>query len=334
MRSRFMVRVRGYLAVAVAVALAALPMLALSGAAGAQAYPDKPIRIVAPFAAGGSVDIVARIVGQKLTESLGQPVTIDNRTGASGMIGVDMVAKSKPDGYVLLVNSSIHVIVPSLYPSITYDPVADFVAVGQVTEVPIVMLAGMTSPFKTVADVIAAGKASASPLAYASAGSGSLAHMAGEVFGRVSGVKMQQIPYKGSGAAMGDVVGGQVPLMFDALTAAMPLIKGGKLRALAVGSVKRSPLLPDVPTFQELGMPQMNMSTWHGVWAPKGTPQEVVNKLSAEIVKMVAQADTREKIEGLGGVPIGNTPAQFDAFQKAERTKWDTIIKTTGVKAD
>lgn len=315
------------------VALAALTLVT-AGAVLAQAYPDKPIRIVAPFAAGGSVDIVGRIIGQELTEAFGQPVTVDNRTGASGMIGADQVAKSKPDGYTLLVNSSIHVIVPSLYPSITYDPVGDFVAVGQLTEVPIVMLTGVQQPYKTVADVIAAGKASNAPLPYASAGSGSLAHMAGEVFGQVAGIKVQQIPYKGSGAAMGDVVGGQVPLMYDALTAAMPLIKGGKLRAIAVGSEKRSPLLPDVPTFAELGYPRMTMSTWHGLWAPKGTPPEVVNKLSAAMVKMAGKPEVREKIQGLGGVPVGNTPAQFDAFQKAERTKWDNIIKTTGVKAD
>jgi len=318
---------------AIGAALAAFTF-ALAAGASAQAYPDKPIRIVAPFAAGGSVDIVARIIGQKLTESLGQPVSIDNKSGASGMIGSDSVAKSKPDGYVLLVNSSIHVIVPSLFPNITYDPVADFIAVGQLTEVPIVMLTGMQQPYKSVADVIAAGKASNAPLPYASAGSGSLAHMAGEVFGQVAGIKVQQIPYKGSGAAMGDVVGGQVPLMYDALTAAMPLIKGGKMRALAVGSEKRSPMLPDVPTFAELGYPRMTMSSWHGLWAPKGTPPEVINRLSAEMIKMAGQPDVREKIEGLGGVPVGNTPAQFDAFQKSERAKWDGIVKSTGVKAD
>ncbi|MCC6197131.1 MAG: tripartite tricarboxylate transporter substrate binding protein [Burkholderiales bacterium] len=308
--------------------------LAFAGGALAQAYPNKPIRIVAPFAAGGSVDLVARIIAQNLTEAFGQPVVVENRSGASGMIGADQVAKAKPDGYTLLANSSIHVIVPSLYSNITYDPTADFVAVGQLTEVPIVMLTGAQQPYKTVADVIAAGKASKDGLPYASAGSGSLAHMAGEVFGQVAGIKVQQIPYKGSGAAMADVIGGQVPLMYDALTAAMPHIKGGKMRALAVGSEKRSPLLPDVPTFAELGYPKMTMSTWHGIWAPKGTPPEIVEKLSAEIAKMSKKPDVREKIESLGGVPVGNTPAQFDKFQKAERAKWDSIVKSTGVKPD
>jgi tripartite-type tricarboxylate transporter receptor subunit TctC len=250
------------------------------------------------------------------------------------MIGVDQVAKSRPDGYTLLVNSSIHVIVPSLYPNIPYDAIEDFIPVGQVTLVPMVMLTGAQNPVKSVADVIEWGKSKPGGLAYASAGNGSSAHLAGEVFKQVTGLTMTHVPYKGSGAAMGDVVGGQVPLMFDALTAAMPLIKGGKMRALAVSLPQRSPLLPDVPTFQELNMPQMNLSTWHGLWAPKGTPPEIVNKLSAEIVKMVAQPDTREKIQALGGIPVGNTPAQFAAFQRSERAKWDKIVKDSGAKAE
>ena len=317
------------------VSLAAVAVLSFASfASSAQGYPDKPIRLVAPFAPGGSVDIVARIVSHKLNEAWGATVAVDNRSGASGMIGADQVAKAKPDGYTLLVNSSIHVIVPSLYPNIPYDAIDDFVPVGQVTLVPMVMLTGAQNPVKSVADVIAWGKSKPGGLAYASAGSGSSAHLAGEVFKQVTGLPMTHVPYKGSGAAMGDVVGGQVPLMFDALTAAMPLIKGGKMRALAVSLPQRSPLLPDVPTFQELGMPQMNLSTWHGVWAPKGTPPDVVNKLSAEIVKMVAQADTREKIEALGGIPVGNTPAEFAAFQRAERAKWDRIVKDSGAKAE
>lgn len=318
----------------VAAPALAVAAIALSGSALAQDYPDKPLRLVAPFAPGGSVDIVARIVSQKLTESLGQPVTVDNRSGASGMIGADLVAKSKPDGYTLLVNSSIHVIVPSLYPKITYDAVDDFIPVGQVTLVPMVMLTGAGQPYKSVADVVAAGKAKPASLAYASAGSGSSAHLAGVVFNQVTGLSMTHIPYKGSGAAMGDVIGGQVPLMFDALTAAMPLINGGKMRALAVSLPQRSPILPDVPTFEELGMPQMNLSTWHGLWAPKDTPPAIVNKLSAEIVKMVKEPDTRDRIQALGGIPVGNTPAEFAAFQKAERAKWDKIVKDSGAKAE
>lgn len=314
--------------------LAALGLAALvAGPAQAQDYPTKTIKLIAPFAPGGSVDIVGRILAQKMTESLGQSVVVENKPGASGMIGADMVAKSAPDGYTLLVNSSIHVIVPSLFSKVPYNALEDLVAVGQATEVPMVMLTGANSRAKTVQDVIAWAKAEPG-VAYASAGSGSSAHLAGEVFRKATGVNLTHIPYKGSGAAMADVIGGQVPLMFDALTAAMGHIQGNKMRALAVSSEKRSPILPDVPTFQELNMPQMNLSTWHGVWAPKGTPPAIVKKLNAEIARIVALPDVREKIRGLGGIPVGNTPEQFDAYQRAELEKWSRIVKESGAKVD
>ncbi len=303
------------------------------GAAQAQDWPSKPIRIVAPFAPGGSVDIVARILAQKMTESLGQSVIVENKPGASGMIGVESVVRAAPDGYTLLVNSSIHVIVPSLFTKITYNALEDLVAVGQATEVPMVMLTGSGNKAKTVPAVIDWAK-SQPGLAYASAGSGSSAHLAGEVFKKAARVNLTHIPYKGSGAAMADVIGGQVPLMFDALTAAMGHIQGGRMVALAVSSEQRSPILPDVPTFQELRMPEMNLSTWHGMWAPKGTPAAVVKKLNAEIARIVALPDVREKIRGLGGIPVGNTPAQFDAFQRTELEKWSRIVKESGAKVD
>lgn len=314
--------------------LAALGLVALvAGPAQAQDYPTKTIKLIAPFAPGGSVDIVGRILAQKMTESLGQTVVVENKPGASGMIGADMVAKSAPDGYTLLVNSSIHVIVPSLFSKVPYNALEDLIAVGQATEVPMVMLTGANSRAKTVQDVIAWAKAEPG-VAYASAGSGSSAHLAGEVFKKATGVTLTHIPYKGSGAAMADVIGGQVPLMFDALTAAMGHIQGNKMRALAVSSQQRSPILPDVPTFQELKMPQMNLSTWHGVWAPKGTPPAIVKKLNAEIARIVALPDVREKIKGLGGIPVGNTPEQFDAYQRAELEKWSRIVKESGAKVD
>lgn len=314
--------------------LAALGLVALvAGPAQAQDYPTKTIKLIAPFAPGGSVDIVGRILAQKMTESLGQTVVVENKPGASGMIGADMVAKSAPDGYTLLVNSSIHVIVPSLFSKVPYNALEDLVAVGQATEVPMVMLTGANSRAKSVQDVVAWAKAEPG-VAYASAGSGSSAHLAGEVFKKATGVNLTHIPYKGSGAAMADVIGGQVPLMFDALTAAMGHIQGNKMRALAVSSQQRSPILPDVPTFQELKMPQMNLSTWHGVWAPKGTPPAIVKKLNAEIARIVALPDVREKIKGLGGIPVGNTPEQFDAYQRAELEKWSRIVKESGAKVD
>lgn len=314
--------------------MAALGLVAMvAGGAQAQEWPTRSIKLVAPFAPGGSVDIVARILAQEMTKSLGQNVIVENKPGASGMIGVESVVKSAPDGYTLLVNSSIHVIVPSLFTKVTYNALDDLVAVGQATEVPMVMLTGSGNKAKTVPEVIEWAKAQPG-LAYASAGSGSSAHLAGEVFKKAAGVNLTHIPYKGSGAAMADVIGGQVPLMFDALTAAMGHIQGGRMRALAVSSRERSPILPDVATFEELKMPQMNLSTWHGMWAPKGTPAEVVKKLNAEIVRIVALPEVREKIRGLGGIPVGNTPAEFDAYQRAELAKWSRIVKESGAKVD
>jgi tripartite-type tricarboxylate transporter receptor subunit TctC len=314
--------------------MAALGLVAMvAGGAQAQDWPSRSIKLVAPFAPGGSVDIVARILAQEMTKSLGQNVIVENKPGASGMIGVEGVVKSAPDGYTLLVNSSIHVIVPSLFSKVTYNALDDLIAVGQATEVPMVMLTGSGNKAKTVPEVIEWAKAQPG-LAYASAGSGSSAHLAGEVFRKAAGVNLTHIPYKGSGAAMADVIGGQVPLMFDALTAAMGHIQGGRMRALAVSSKQRSPILPDVATFEELKMPQMNLSTWHGMWAPKGTPPEVVKKLNAEIVRIVALPEVREKIRGLGGIPVGNSPAEFDAYQRAELAKWSRIVKESGAKVD
>ncbi len=314
--------------------MAALGLVAMvAGGAQAQDWPSRSIKLVAPFAPGGSVDIVARILAQEMTKSLGQNVIVENKPGAPGMIGVEGVVKSAPDGYTLLVNSSIHVIVPSLFSKVTYNALDDLIAVGQATEVPMVMLTGSGNKAKTVPEVIEWAKAQPG-LAYASAGSGSSAHLAGEVFRKAAGVNLTHIPYKGSGAAMADVIGGQVPLMFDALTAAMGHIQGGRMRALAVSSKQRSPILPDVATFEELKMPQMNLSTWHGMWAPKGTPPEVVKKLNAEIVRIVALPEVREKIRGLGGIPVGNSPAEFDAYQRAELAKWSRIVKESGAKVD
>lgn len=313
--------------------LAIIGLCSMAFAAQAQNWPTQPVKVVAPFAPGGSVDIVARLLSQKMSETFGQPFLVENRSGASGMIGVESVVKSTPDGYTLLVNSSIHVIVPSLFSKINYNAVEDLIPVGQATEVPMVMLTGAGNKAKTIQEVMAWAKAQPG-LAYASAGSGSSAHLAGEVFKKASKLDLTHVPYKGSGAAMADVIGGQVPLMFDALTAAMGHIQSGRMIALAVSSAQRSPILPDVPTFQELGMPQMNLSTWHGMWAPKGTPPEIVSRLNAEIKRIVALPDVRERIRGLGGIPVGNTSAEFDAFQRAEMAKWSQIVKDSGAKVD
>lgn len=297
-------------------------------------YPEKPIRIIAPFAAGGSVDIVARLVSDPLAKALGQPVVVENKSGASGMIGTRQVADSNPDGYTLLANSSIHVIVPHLYKDVGYDALEDVVPVSQITVVPLVLLASPSMPFKTVPELLKWAKELPEGLSYASAGNGSTPHLAGEMLGDVADIDVVHVPYKGSGAAMVDVMGGQVPIMFDALTAVMGPIKGGKLVPLAVASQERSPLLPDVPTFAELGYPQFDMSTWHGIWAPKGTPKEVVDKLSTELQRISHEPNVEERIMSLGGAAVGNTPEEFDAFERSEYKKWGDLIERFDVKIE
>jgi len=315
-----------------------LGVIGLSAAfiAGAQAqtYPDRPIRLIVPFATGGSVDIVGRLVAQKLDQALGQPVVVENRTGASGMIGSNLVAKADPDGYTLLANSSIHVIVPSLYPNITYDALNDFRPVTQITDVPLVLMVSPSIPASSIKELVEWGKSQPKGLSFASAGNGSATHLAGEVLKDATGVDMIHVPYKGSGAAMIDVMGGTVPMMFDALTAAMGPISSGKLKPLAVTSPQRSPALPDVPTFAELGYPQIDLSTWHGIWAPAKTPDAVVNTLSKELIRITNMPDVQERIRSLGGVPVGNTPEEFAAYNKSELEKWTAIVKKSGAVTD
>lgn len=311
----------------------ALGLLSASAIASA-AYPTEPVRVIVPFAAGGSVDVVARTVGKYLSTNLGQPVVIENKSGASGMIGAKQVATAKPDGHTLLANSSIHVIVPSLYPSINYDALNDFIPVTQITLVPLVLLAAPSLPVNNFKEFVAWGKQQKQGVSYASAGNGSTPHLATEMLAEATGMQMVHVPYKGSGAAMVDVMGGQVPIMFDALTAVMGAIKAGSVKALAVAADKRSPLLPDVPTLAELGHPQINLSTWHGIWAPKGTPDDVVKKLAAELQTITHMPEVTERIQSLGGTAVGNTPEQFDAFNRSEYTKWAALIKRFNVKLE
>lgn len=290
-------------------------------------YPANPIHIIAPFAPGGSVDIVARLIAQPLGEALGESVIVENKPGASGMIGAGYVARTKPDGYNLLANSSIHVITPSLFPKTQYDAIEDFVPVTQITSVPLILLAGNSLGVKDVESLKEWAKKQKDGLNYASAGQGSTTHIAGEVLGDALGIPVTHIPYKGSGAAMVDVMGGQVPVMFDALTAVSSQIQSGSLVPLAVAAEERSPILPDVPTFKELGYDNLSLSTWHGIWAPKGTPVEVVDKLSVELKAAAQLPEVVEKIKALGGTVVANNPDEFDAFARAEQKKWDGLIK-------
>jgi len=308
---------------------------ALAIGASAQPYPTKPIRLVVPFPAGGTTDVLARAAAQKLTETLGQPVVVDNRPGAGGNIGAELVAKSPPDGYTLLMGTvGTHAINPSLYPKMPYDHVRDFVPVILVAGVPNVLVINPALPVNSVQELIAYAKANPGKLNFASSGNGTSIHLSGELFKTMAGVQITHVPYKGSAPALQDLVGGQVQLMFDNLPSALALIKGGRLKALAVTSKERAPALPDVPTMTESGLPGFEASSWFGLLAPAGTPQPVVAKLNAEIAKWLASPEAKEKLLAQGANAAGGTPEDFTRHIAAETAKWQKVVKESGAKVD
>jgi tripartite-type tricarboxylate transporter receptor subunit TctC len=302
--------------------------------APAQDFPRKPIRMIIPYPPGGPTDILGRIVAQNLSERLGQQVVVENKPGASGMIGADLVAKAPPDGYTLLANASIHVINASLYKKPTYDAIKDFTPVSLIADVPLVLVVPPELPVKSVKDLIALAKSKSGKLNFASSGNAAAPHLAGEAFKIATGVDMQHVPYKGSGPALTDLMGGQVQLMFDSLPSSISHVKSGKLRAIAVTTAKRSSALPSVPTIAESGVPGFDISTWYGVWAPAGTPKEIVSRLSGEIAKIVKLPDVRERLSGLGAEPVGSSPDEFAAYCRSELAKWAKIVKASGATVD
>ncbi len=302
--------------------------------AAAQPYPAKPIRIIVPFTAGGPADITARIVAQKLTESWAQPVVVDNRTGASGTIGGDVVAKSPPDGYTVLMSASAHVIVPSLLPKVPYDAIRDFAPVTVVMSSPLVLVVTPTLPVKSVKEFIALAKARPGELSFASSGPGSSTHLTAELLKSLTSTRMVHVPYKGQSQALTDVISGQVPFMFNSLPPVIEFVKAGRLRALAITSGKRAPQLAAVPTFDESGYKGMITGSWYAAWLPARTPEAIVTRLNGEIVRITNLPDVRNRILDLGGEPVANTPAEFDAFQKAEMARWAKVIKESGAKAE
>ncbi len=312
---------------AVATALLAAPVLAL-----AQAYPTKAVRVIIPYPPGGPTDIMGRIVAQGLAAKFGQPFVVENKPGASGMIGADQVAKAPADGYTILVNASLHVINPSLYAKMTHDPIKDFAAVSQIADVPMVLVVSAQNPAKTVKDVIA--QAKAKPMTFASSGNGAAPHLAGEAFNMAAGLKLQHVPYKGSSPALTDVMGGHVDVMFDPLPSSTPFISSGSLRPIAVTTAKRVAALPNVPTVAEAGLPGYEISTWYGVWAPANTPADIVKKLSTEIHRIVHDPETAKRIAGMGSIPVGSTPAEFEAYNRSEQIKFNKIVKASGAKLD
>ncbi|WP_418146769.1 tripartite tricarboxylate transporter substrate binding protein [Variovorax paradoxus] len=311
-----------------------LACLPLAAAAQANGFPDKPIRIVVPFPPGGATDAAARLVAVKMGEHWGQPVVVDNRAGAGGNVGSDLVAKAPADGYTLVMGvTGSHAINTSLYSRMPYDPVADFVAISQVAVVPNVLVVHPSVPAKNLAELVALAKKEPGKLNYASLGNGTAAHLGMEMLKSEAGVDITHVPYKGSAPAVSDLLAGQVQMMVDGLPSALPHVKAGKLRAIALTSLHRAPSLPGLPTIAET-YPGFYADAWSGLFAPRGTPQPVVDKLSAEVQRILKQPDVREKLMALGAEPVGSTQAEFTAHVKREIDKWAKVVKTSGAKVD
>jgi tripartite-type tricarboxylate transporter receptor subunit TctC len=299
----------------------------------ADAYPNKIITLVVPVPPGGAADFIARLIGRKLSDALGQPVVISNRGGASGTIASDNVAKAAPDGYTLLLNSiTTHGIGPHLYTSLPYDSVKDFTPITLVAKLPLVMTINAGHPMKSVKEVIDYAKANPGKLSFASSGNGGAPHLAGELFQNVTGIKMLHVPYRGSGPAVIDVGAGRVDIMFDAVPSLLSLIQAGKLRPLAAASAERNPIVPDVPTFGELGIKGMEISLWYGLEGPAGMPPAVVQKLNAELVKILKTDDVHQSFAKQGAMASGGTPAEFADFMHAESARWGEVVRKNGIK--
>ncbi|MDB5927962.1 MAG: hypothetical protein JWN13_6898 [Betaproteobacteria bacterium] len=313
-----------------------LGMLALTSAgANAQQYPSRPVRLIAPFPATGGVDIVARQIAQKLSDRWGQQVVVDNRPGATGIIGTDLAAKSAPDGYTILMgNVATQAVNVSLYSKIPYDPVRDFAPITLVARVPEMLVVHPSLPAASVKELIALAKAKAKQLTFGSAGSGSPPHLAGELFQSLANVQFVHVPYKGSAPALTDLIGGQINMYFANILSAMVHVKSGRLRALGVTSMKRSVVAPDVPTIAEAGLPGYEEYNWYGMLAPRGTPKPLIDKLHDDVVAVVRSNDLQERMTRDGAEVIGGTPDEFAKFIKAEISKYAQVIKSRGLRVE
>jgi len=313
-------------------ALIAIPLA--THCAQAQDYPTKPIRLIVPFAPGGGTDITARSIALKLTEAWGQTVVADNRAGANGTIGVEIAAKSAPDGYTLTMISSSHSVNVSLYKKLPYDLIKDLSPITQATTQPYALVVHPSVAAKSVRELIALAKAKPGTLNYGSSGTGGLSHLSGALLSSLAGLTMTHVPYKGGAPAMTDVIAGQIQMLFSTILQSHAHIKAGRLRALAVTTAKRSAGAPELPTMQEAGVPGYEVAGWYGVLAPAKTPQPIIAKLNLEIVKILQTQEMKDRLSADGSEPVGSTPEQFGAHIKSEVTKWSKVVREAGIKAE
>jgi len=316
--------------------IAVLAVLGFScGHVGAQNYPAKPVRVVVPFPAGGGADIFARLIGRKLGENLGQSFVVDNRAGASGIIGCEAVARSAPDGYTLLMaTTGTHTTNPAVFSKLPYDSIRDFAPISLVAESPFVLLVHPSLPVKNVKELIQLAKSRPGELNYASSGLGSSSHLGFELFNSMAGIKVVHVPYKGLGPASADTIAGNITMTWDSITASAPFIKAKRLRALGIGSAKRSSLLPDVPTISESGLTGFELGSWYAIFAPAATPPEIIRALHREVVKAIAAPGMREQFAALGAEPVGGTPEELAAVVQRDLVKWAKVAREAKVKAE
>ena len=313
--------------------LGAVCLMCVAASAGAQAYPAKPVRVIVGFSPGGSTDVTARIVAQKLTDAWRQQVIVENRAGAGGNIGAEAVAKAPPDGYTLLLaTTGIMSVNHRLYRTLSYDALRDFAPVTQIGSLPLILIVHPSLPAKSVKDLVALAKARPGQLSYASSGVGGTTHMTGEIFRMLAGVDIVHIPYKGSGQAMADLIGGQVPVAFDQIASSIAQVEAGKLRALAVTSAKRFASVPSLPTMMEAGVAGYEAVSWNGITAPAATPREIVLRIQQEVARIVQLPDIKERFFKDGIEPVASTPEQFAAHIRSERAKWEKVVDAAGIK--
>jgi len=308
--------------------------LLVAGLVSAQTYPARQVRIIVPFPPGGTSDILARTIGARLAEPLGQPVVVENRPGAGGNIAADYVAKAAPDGYTLLMGTSSLAISQSLYKKLSYDLIKDFAPVAQAVNYTNLLVVHPSAGVANVAELLALARAKPGALSYGTAGNGTPPHMTGELFKAYTGVNILHIPYKGGAPAIADLVAGQIPMMFDNVPPLLPHVRSGRIKALAVTSLARIQVLPDVPTLHELGLKDFDAVGWNGLLAPAGTPREIVNRLNAEVVRALRIPEVRDQLTSQGADIVGNSPDEFAAWIRAEVKKWAEVVRVSGAKVD